>query len=106
MQTNDHTAKKNRVIKALLFSFISFVMLTILYHIILYHDMSADKERYGYIAKNQAEHIITTIDCVMSRTNTLTTMVKDHKAKRMNLDIQKTGYNSYRSISKSRMRNL
>ena len=78
MQTNDHTAKKNRVIKALLFSFISFVMLTILYHIILYHDMSADKERYGYIAKNQAEHIITTIDCVMSRTNTLTTMVKDH----------------------------
>ncbi|MCR4589299.1 MAG: sensor domain-containing diguanylate cyclase [Lachnospiraceae bacterium] len=44
----------------------------------LQHDIASDKERYGYIAKNEAEHIITTIDCVMSRTNTLKTMVQQH----------------------------
>ena len=67
-----------RIKKPFLLVFISFLLLTGLYHIRLFHDMAVEKERYGYIARNQAEHIITTIDCVMSRTNTLTTMVKEN----------------------------
>ncbi len=70
--------QRNSVKKAILSTIISFILLSVLYHIILFHDIAVDRERYGYIAKNQAEHIITTIDCVMSRTNTLTTMVKDN----------------------------
>ncbi len=57
---------------------ISFVLLMVFYCVMLKHDLNDYKERYAYIAKNEAEHIITTIDCVMSRTNTLKTMVQDH----------------------------
>jgi diguanylate cyclase (GGDEF)-like protein len=78
MQTDNHIQKRNSIKKAIVSVLVSFALFTLLYHIVLYHDIAAEKERYGYIVKNQAEHIITTIDCVMSRTNTLTTMVKDH----------------------------
>ncbi len=78
MQTDDHMLKRNRVKKALLSGLISFTLFTVLYYIVVCNEMTAERERYSYIARNQAEHIITTIDCVMSRTNTLTTMVKDH----------------------------
>ncbi len=63
---------------AFLFVFISFILLTGLYHLILHTNLMEEKERYDYIARNQAEHIATTIDCVMSRTNTLTTMIKEN----------------------------
>ena len=76
---NHNKQKDNNMKKAFLFTFISFILLTALYYIMLQHDLAVEKERYGYIAKNQAEHIITTIDCVMSRTNTLKTMIKENK---------------------------
>jgi diguanylate cyclase (GGDEF)-like protein len=44
------------------------------------HDIAADKERLSYVAKNQAEHIITKINCVMSRTNTLKIMAIEHNS--------------------------
>ncbi len=49
-----------------------------LYSVMLRGYIADEKERYGYIAKNEAEHIITTIDCVMSRTNTLKTMIREY----------------------------
>jgi diguanylate cyclase (GGDEF)-like protein len=70
--------KKHSVKTTIITTLISFIVFSALYHIILYHELAADKERYSYIAKNQAEHIITTVDCVMSRTNTLTIMVKEN----------------------------
>lgn len=63
---------------AVILVFVSFLLLTILYQIILHSNLVAEKERYYFIARNQAEHIITTVDCVMSRTNTLITMVKEN----------------------------
>ncbi|MBR5116584.1 MAG: CHASE domain-containing protein, partial [Lachnospiraceae bacterium] len=74
-----HNGQKRRAIeKSVISALVCFALLIGVYHIILYHDMAADKERYGYIARYQAEHIITMIDCVMSRTNTLKTMIKDN----------------------------
>ena len=78
MQTKHVKKQKNSVKKAVLSKLMSVVLLTSIYNIILQHNLAADRERYGYIARNQAEHIITTIDCVMSRTNTLTTLVKEN----------------------------
>ena len=77
MQTK-YKPHKNSIKQAVLSTIISFILLTILYCISLRHDLSVEKERYGYIAKNQADHIVTTIDCVMSRTNTLKTMIKEN----------------------------
>lgn len=63
---------------AFILVFVSFLLLTGLYHFILNSNLLAQKERYYFIARNQAEHIITKVDCVMSRTNTLITMVKEN----------------------------
>lgn len=78
MQTNYDKQQKSRLIKAVLSMIISFILFTVIYFIILHRDLAEYKERYGYIAKNQADHIVTTIDCVMSRTNTLKTMIKQN----------------------------
>ena len=78
MQTKYKEQQRNSRIKAVLSALISFILIAVLCRITLQHDLYADKERYGYIARNQAERIITTIDCVMSRTNTLKTMVKEN----------------------------
>ncbi len=63
---------------AFILVFISYLLLTGLYHIILHSNLADEKERYFFIARNQADHIATTIDCVMSRTNTLKTMIKEN----------------------------
>ncbi|MBR4719683.1 MAG: CHASE domain-containing protein [Lachnospiraceae bacterium] len=78
MKTEYNKQLGNSMKKAVLSTLISFILLTALYYIILQHDLADDKERYGYIARNQAEHIVTTIDCVMSRTNTLKTLIKEN----------------------------
>lgn len=57
---------------------ISLLVLGILYRGLLKHELESEREKYRYIAKNEAEHIITTIDCVMARTNTLKAMIQDH----------------------------
>lgn len=64
---------------AIFSALVCFFLLIVVYSIMLRHDIAAEKERYGYIAKNEAEHIVTTIDCVMARTSTLKAMVQDHK---------------------------
>ncbi|MCR5417525.1 MAG: sensor domain-containing diguanylate cyclase [Lachnospiraceae bacterium] len=63
---------------ALTATLISFFLLMFLYCLFLYNEISDKKERYGYIARNEAEHVSTIIDCVMARTNTLKAMVQDH----------------------------
>ena len=78
MQTNYNERKKKIMKKALLATLIHFTLFTVFFIIILRQVIVADRERYGYIARNQADHIVTTIDCVMSRTNTLKTMIKEN----------------------------
>ena len=53
------------------------VMLTVTF-IVLGSNVKTSRERCGYIAENEAEHITTTIDCVMARTYTLTALIRDH----------------------------
>lgn len=78
MQTEHNIQQGNSMKKAIISALVSFGLLTALYCIILQHNLAVDRERYGYIARNQAEHIVTTIDCVMARTNTLKTMIKEN----------------------------
>ena len=78
MQTNLNLQRKKNTEKAFLSVLFSFILLTSLYMAMLRHQLDDDKERYGYIARNQTEHITMTVDCVMSRTNTLKTMVKEN----------------------------
>ncbi len=42
------------------------------------HNLESARENYRYIAKNEAEHIATTIDCVIARTNTLKALIQDN----------------------------
>ncbi len=67
-----------RVVISCISSLVCLVLLCCLFAGLVKHDLESEKERYSYIAKNEAEHIITTIDCVMARTNTLQAMIQDH----------------------------
>lgn len=58
---------------------LSMLLLTGVYSFILLEDYRQDRERYHYIAQNEIENIITTIDCIMARTYTLKAMVQDHE---------------------------
>ena len=73
-KTHLHT----RRLVVFLSSLICFIILTSMYLLMLHRDIKSEKTRYNYIAKNEAEHIVTTVDCVMARTNTLKAMIKDH----------------------------
>ena len=57
----------------------SLVVLLAGYFYFLNKDIQQDRERCGFIAENEAEHIVMTIDCVMTRTRTLTALVQGHK---------------------------
>ncbi|MCR4656676.1 MAG: sensor domain-containing diguanylate cyclase [Lachnospiraceae bacterium] len=70
--------KRKRNIVSVFAAVISLLVLSTLYVGLIKHDLDTEKERYGFIAKNEAEHIITIIDCVMARTNTLKAMIQDH----------------------------
>ena len=67
-----------RMLVVFLSSLICFIILMVMYLLMLHRDIKSEKTRYNYIAKNEAEHIVTTIDCVMARTNTLKALIKDH----------------------------
>lgn len=69
---------KTRKLVVFLSTLVCFVILMVMYSIMLHRDVEAEKARYSYIAKNEAEHIVTTIDCVMARTNTLKALIQDH----------------------------
>ena len=68
--------KKKKV--AVIAFIISFIILMTLYVMLLMHEIRMEKDRYRYIAENEANHISTTIDCVMARTNTLKALLQDH----------------------------
>ena len=53
-------------------------VLCVFYYVLIKQDLFSERTRYSYIAKDEAEHIVTTIDCVMARTNTLKAMLQDH----------------------------
>ena len=82
-KANTKTYKKanttKRYIASAVAAVISLIVLCVLYLLLVEHDLSSEKARYSYIAKNEAEHIATTIDCVMARTNTLKALVQDHE---------------------------
>lgn len=42
------------------------------------HDFEREQNRYAFIAEDEATHISTTIDCIMTRTNTLEILLQDH----------------------------
>ena len=79
MQIDFKERNKQTTKRAIIYALISFILFTVFYYVILRHEWAADKERYGYIARNQADHIITTIDCIMSRTDTLKALVKENE---------------------------
>ena len=58
---------------------LSFFLFMGIYGLLLRYDYRQERESYTYIAQNEVENIVTTIDCVMARTNTLKTLVQDHK---------------------------
>ncbi|MCR5800564.1 MAG: sensor domain-containing diguanylate cyclase [Lachnospiraceae bacterium] len=68
---------KNKKVAVIAF-IISFIILMILYAMLLQHEIKMEKDRYRYIAENEANNISTTIDCVMARTNTLKALLQDH----------------------------
>ena len=70
-------SKKRYIVSAVSAAACLFVLL-IIYYALIKHDLFSERTRYSYIAKAEAEHIVTTIDCVMARTNTLKVLIQDH----------------------------
>ena len=57
---------------------ITLLVLFTVYSLFIQHDISLEKDHYGLIAEDEATHIITTIDSIMTRTNTLEVLIQDH----------------------------
>ncbi len=57
---------------------VSFMLLSTIYILLLQRDVDLERERYNYIAHNEADHISTIIDRVMTRITTLKAMIQDH----------------------------
>ena len=76
---------------------VCFIILISMYSVMLHREIEAEKTRYGYIAKNEAEHIVTTIDCVMARSNTLKALIQDHNGDTAFFD--KVAENMYNSVT-------
>ncbi|MCR4891675.1 MAG: sensor domain-containing diguanylate cyclase [Lachnospiraceae bacterium] len=69
------TRNKAAVVTAFL---VSFMLLATVYILLLQRDVDMERERYNYIAHNEADHISSTIDRVMTRITTLKAMIQDH----------------------------
>lgn len=54
---------------------ISLVLFIVIYDLFIWHDYQQNREKCNYIAKNEINGMITTIDCVMVRVNTLRMLV-------------------------------
>ncbi|MCR4740910.1 MAG: sensor domain-containing diguanylate cyclase [Lachnospiraceae bacterium] len=74
----DNKKKFNRTIISVIFATVCFLVLGMLYMVLVRRDLASERERLSYMARNEAEHIVTTIDCVMARTNTLKALIQDH----------------------------
>jgi hypothetical protein len=66
---------KISIIEYILFT---MTVLLLVYFYFLNNDIRQKREHCGFIAENEAGHIATTIDCVMTRTRTLVALVQDH----------------------------
>ena len=55
-----------------------FTILTTLYGLLIYREYRQERERYGYIAQNEVASIVSTIDSIMARIDTLTALVQDN----------------------------
>ena len=75
--TKKRTRKKRSII-ATIAAAVCALVLSAFYINLFRHELNSEMERYRYIAENEADHIVTTIDCVMARTNTLKAMIQDH----------------------------
>ena len=74
--TEDLSGK--RMIISAVATLVCLIVLYVFYIGLIRHEFSSERDRYSYIARNEAEHIVTTIDCVMARTNTLKALIQDH----------------------------
>lgn len=70
--------KKQGVLCTVGVSLLSFIIVIGIYNVFFLNDYHQERERYHYIAENEIENIITTIDSVMVRSYTLRAMVQDH----------------------------
>lgn len=57
---------------------VSMVVLLALALLGLNYKIRRDRENYYYIAQNESDKIVTTVDCVMARTSTLKAFVQEH----------------------------
>ena len=69
---------KRKKIIAVIVGIIAMIVLSGVCFTMVRHDIEQTKVRYHYIAENEADHIVTIIDCIMARTNTLKALVQDH----------------------------
>ena len=58
---------------------ITLLILFTIYSLFIQHDIALEQEHYGLIAEDEATHILTTIDSIMTRTNTMEILIQDHK---------------------------
>ena len=78
-KTGNRKERDKRRTGILVLSFVlSFILLSLVYYIVVDRHITQEKTRYGYIAVNESDHIMRTVDGIMARTNTLRALVQDH----------------------------
>ena len=70
--------KKKHIGVMLLATLISLIILLGVATLILNYKIQRDRERYGYIAQNECDKVVTIVDCVMARISTLKAFVQEH----------------------------
>lgn len=69
----------NRKITVFLISLFSLFIMLLIYFYFFTNDIFNEKERCFSIAESEASHIVTKLDSIMSRTNTLKILIIDHE---------------------------
>ena len=98
---------KRKTITAVIVGIITLIILSAVSLSMLRHDIEQTKVKYRYIAENEADHIVTIIDCIMARTNTLKAMVQDHHGEIAFFDeVAKNVYDSVREETGVSLKNI
>lgn len=69
---------RRKLISVMTAFLLSLSILSSICTILIMNDYHRERDRHHYIAINQVENIITTVDCVMARVYTLNAMVQDN----------------------------
>lgn len=78
-ETGGHKGRRKSRTGFVVLSFLlTFIVLSSIYYVMVKQQIAHEKTRYSYIAVNESDHIMTTVDCIMARTNTLKALVQDH----------------------------